>query len=63
MFNVLSIRGFKLVCTALVIDGKHQPQWRHQQIVYSTPLNVELVFEKKNRLLLFSGCKNPRVHR
>ena len=46
-----------LICTARVIDCIHQPQRRHQQILYSTSLNVKLVHEKKNRSLLFSGSR------
>ena len=62
MFNVLFIRCFKLICIAWVIDCKHQPQWRHQQILYSTSLNVEMVYEKNDSSLLFSHSrKSPTL--
>ena len=32
--NVLFIRCFKFICTARVIDCKHQPQWRLKQIIW-----------------------------
>ena len=49
------------------VIGKHQPQWRHQQILYRTSLNVELLYDKNNRSLLFSGSRKiptlgPPVH-
>ena len=56
LFNALFIRCFKLICQPRVIDCKHRSQWRHQQI--NTVLyRMVVVYEKKNRSLVFSGSR------
>ena len=61
LFNALFICCFKLICTARVIDCKHRPQWRHQQILYCTIPNGRKIYNwymrKKNRSLVFSGSR------
>ena len=52
MFNALFIRCFKLICTARVIDCKHRSH-KYYTVLYRTVV----VYEKKNRSLMFSGSR------
>ena len=65
LFNALFIRCFKLICTARVIDCKHRPQWRHQQILHSTVPYGRGIWEKESIIGVqwFQKNPNPRVQR
>ena len=60
---------FKLICTACVIDCKHRPQWRQQQILYCTYRTVAKfrigILEKESIIGVqwFQKNPNPRTHR
>ena len=62
LFNALFIHSFKLICIAHVIDCKHRPQWRHQQIYHSTVPYGRGIWEKES-IIGVQWFQKPRVHR
>ena len=62
---LFAVSSWFVICTARVIDCLHRPQWRHQQILYSTEPYSRGIWEKESIIGVHWFPKNPSplVHR